>query len=125
MCKWMGAGFPDGLGLHTTFCSFLQSWAEQLLYSAFTQLSKSVRILLDLPNLLSWLRKEEMLCCLLDHRIYMGNPEKTVFQPGSWLVSLTAGMVSSIFVVLAMTPFDVISTRLYNQPVDQKGKVLS
>ncbi|XP_072447641.1 solute carrier family 25 member 35 [Chiloscyllium punctatum] len=45
-----------------------------------------------------------------------------VFQPGSWLVSLTAGMVSSIFVVLAMTPFDVISTRLYNQPVDQKGK---
>ncbi|XP_060710464.1 solute carrier family 25 member 35 isoform X2 [Hemiscyllium ocellatum] len=45
-----------------------------------------------------------------------------VFQPGSWLVSLTAGMVSSIFVVLAMTPFDVVSTRLYNQPVDRKGK---
>ncbi|XP_078389923.1 solute carrier family 25 member 35 isoform X1 [Cetorhinus maximus] len=45
-----------------------------------------------------------------------------IFQPGSWLVSLTAGMVSSVFVVLAMTPFDVISTRLYNQPVDQEGK---
>ncbi|XP_072349310.1 solute carrier family 25 member 35 [Scyliorhinus torazame] len=45
-----------------------------------------------------------------------------VFQPGSWLVSLTSGLVSSIFVVLAMTPFDVISTRLYNQPVDHQGK---
>uniref|UniRef100_UPI00398F639D solute carrier family 25 member 35 n=1 Tax=Pristiophorus japonicus TaxID=55135 RepID=UPI00398F639D len=45
-----------------------------------------------------------------------------VFKPHSWLVSLTAGLVSSVFVVLAMTPFDVISTRLYNQPVDKKGK---
>ncbi|XP_067879761.1 solute carrier family 25 member 35 isoform X1 [Heterodontus francisci] len=45
-----------------------------------------------------------------------------VFKPGSWLVSLTAGMVSSVFVVLAMTPFDVVSTRLYNQPVDRQGK---
>ncbi|XP_067828117.1 solute carrier family 25 member 35 isoform X2 [Heptranchias perlo] len=45
-----------------------------------------------------------------------------VFKPDSWLISLTAGLVSSVFVVLAMTPFDVISTRLYNQPVDQQGK---
>ncbi|XP_038642974.1 solute carrier family 25 member 35 isoform X1 [Scyliorhinus canicula] len=45
-----------------------------------------------------------------------------VFKPDSWLVSLTSGMVSSIFVVFAMTPFDVISTRLYNQPVDHQGK---
>ncbi|XP_010901298.2 solute carrier family 25 member 35 [Esox lucius] len=45
-----------------------------------------------------------------------------VFSEGSWLVALSAGMISSIAVVAAMTPFDVISTRLYNQPVDHAGK---
>lgn len=34
-----------------------------------------------------------------------------------------AAMVSGIAVVLAMTPFDVVSTRLYNQPTDARGKV--
>lgn len=38
-------------------------------------------------------------------------------------MALSAGMMSSVVVVLAMTPFDVISTRLYNQPVDATGKV--
>lgn len=46
-----------------------------------------------------------------------------VFPKDSWLVALTAGMISSVVVVLGMTPFDVVSTRLYNQPVDQAGKV--
>lgn len=46
-----------------------------------------------------------------------------VFPKDSWLVALTAGMLSSVVVVLAMTPFDVVSTRLYNQPVDHLGKV--
>ena len=46
-----------------------------------------------------------------------------VFPKDSWLVALTAGMISSVVVVLAMTPFDVVSTRLYNQPVDHLGKV--
>ncbi|XP_032389893.1 solute carrier family 25 member 35 [Etheostoma spectabile] len=45
-----------------------------------------------------------------------------VFPKGSWLVALTAGMMSSLVVVMAMTPFDVVSTRLYNQPVDHLGK---
>ncbi|KAE8288172.1 Solute carrier family 25 member 35 [Larimichthys crocea] len=45
-----------------------------------------------------------------------------VFPKNSWLVALSAGMISSVVVVLAMTPFDVVSTRLYNQPVDQLGK---
>ncbi|MEQ2181930.1 hypothetical protein GOODEAATRI_016761 [Goodea atripinnis] len=40
----------------------------------------------------------------------------------SWLVALSAGMMSSLVVVLAMTPFDVVSTRLYNQPVNHLGK---
>ncbi|TWW74843.1 Solute carrier family 25 member 35 [Takifugu flavidus] len=39
-----------------------------------------------------------------------------VFPKDSWLVGLTAGMISSVVVVMAMTPFDVVSTRLYNQP---------
>lgn len=41
----------------------------------------------------------------------------------SWLVALAGGMISSVAVVAAMTPFDVISTRLYNQPVDGAGRV--
>ncbi|KAJ3589924.1 hypothetical protein NHX12_010764 [Muraenolepis orangiensis] len=44
-----------------------------------------------------------------------------VFSQDSWLVSLSAGMVTSVVVVFAMTPFDVVSTRLYNQPVDHLG----
>lgn len=38
-------------------------------------------------------------------------------------MALAAAMVSGIAVVLAMTPFDVVSTRLYNQPTDAQGKV--
>lgn len=45
-----------------------------------------------------------------------------VFPVDSWLVALSAGMISSVVVVSAMTPFDVVSTRLYNQPVDDVGK---
>ncbi|KAL4658520.1 solute carrier family 25 member 34 isoform X1 [Arapaima gigas] len=41
------------------------------------------------------------------------------FHPNSWLVALTAAMVSGIAVAVTMTPFDVISTRLYNQPVNE------
>nr|XP_054397133.1 solute carrier family 25 member 34 isoform X2 [Pongo abelii] len=40
----------------------------------------------------------------------------------SWLVALAGGMISSIAVVVVMTPFDVVSTRLYNQPVDRAGR---
>ncbi|KAK5624152.1 hypothetical protein CRENBAI_002458 [Crenichthys baileyi] len=47
-----------------------------------------------------------------------------VFPQDSWLVPLSAGMMSSVVVVLAMTPFDVVSTRLYNQPVNHLGKGL-
>uniref|UniRef100_A0A8C5V3B5 Solute carrier family 25 member 35 n=1 Tax=Microcebus murinus TaxID=30608 RepID=A0A8C5V3B5_MICMU len=45
-----------------------------------------------------------------------------IFPPQSWKVALAASMVSGIAVVLAMTPFDVASTRLYNQPTDAQGK---
>ncbi|KAM5125196.1 solute carrier family 25 member 34 [Mantella aurantiaca] len=44
------------------------------------------------------------------------------FPDGSWLVALAAGMISSVGVAVAMTPFDVVSTRLYNQPVDSAGR---
>ncbi|XP_045680515.1 solute carrier family 25 member 35 isoform X2 [Phyllostomus hastatus] len=47
-----------------------------------------------------------------------------IFPPQSWKVALAAAMVSGIAVVLAMTPFDVASTRLYNQPTDTRGKGL-
>lgn len=48
--------------------------------------------------------------------------ERQWFPEDSWLVALAGGMVSSIAVVAVMTPFDVVSTRLYNQPVDGAGK---
>lgn len=41
------------------------------------------------------------------------------FLEDSWLATLAGGMISSIAVVAVMAPFDVVSTRLYNQPVDR------
>ncbi|KAM3877785.1 solute carrier family 25 member 34 [Diretmus argenteus] len=41
------------------------------------------------------------------------------FSPNSWLIALIAAMISGVAVTITMTPFDVISTRLYNQPVDE------
>ena len=46
-----------------------------------------------------------------------------LFSPGSWLTTLLAAMISGVAVAIAMTPFDVISTRLYNQPVDELRRV--
>ncbi|XP_054641528.1 solute carrier family 25 member 34 [Dunckerocampus dactyliophorus] len=47
------------------------------------------------------------------------------FSPGSWLTALVAASISGVAVAVTMTPFDVISTRLYNQPVDefQRGRL--
>ncbi|XP_059151378.1 solute carrier family 25 member 35-like isoform X2 [Physella acuta] len=47
--------------------------------------------------------------------------ETKIFTPNSFLSTLSASMVSGIFVTLFMTPFDVVSTRLYNQPFTQSG----
>ncbi|XP_023686080.1 solute carrier family 25 member 34 [Paramormyrops kingsleyae] len=49
------------------------------------------------------------------------------FSPHSWLIALTAATISGIAVTFTMTPFDVISTRLYNQPVDElrRGRLYS
>ncbi|MEE6482336.1 hypothetical protein FKM82_013222 [Ascaphus truei] len=44
------------------------------------------------------------------------------FAEDSWLVALAGGMISSVGVAIAMMPFDVVSTRLYNQPVDSMGR---
>ncbi|KAM8927594.1 solute carrier family 25 member 34 [Pelodytes ibericus] len=44
------------------------------------------------------------------------------FLEDSWLVALAGGMISSVGVAVSMTPFDVVSTRLYNQPVDSAGR---
>lgn len=45
------------------------------------------------------------------------------FTPNSWLTALIAAMISGVAVAITMTPFDVISTRLYNQPVDEFRRV--
>nr|XP_054312746.1 solute carrier family 25 member 35 isoform X2 [Pongo pygmaeus] len=47
-----------------------------------------------------------------------------IFPPQSWKLALVAAMTSGIAVVLAMAPFDVACTRLYNQPTDAQGKGL-
>lgn len=38
-------------------------------------------------------------------------------------MALAGGMISSVAVAAVMAPFDVVSTRLYNQPVDRAGRV--
>ncbi|XP_066493608.1 solute carrier family 25 member 34 [Tiliqua scincoides] len=43
------------------------------------------------------------------------------FRDDSWTVAFAGGMISSVAVAVAMTPFDVVSTRLYNQPVNEMG----
>lgn len=47
-----------------------------------------------------------------------------IFPEGSWLVPACGSMISSVAVVLCMTPFDVVSTRLYNQGTHSTGKGL-
>ncbi|GIX72591.1 solute carrier family 25 member 35 [Caerostris extrusa] len=47
-----------------------------------------------------------------------------IFKPDSWLCALAASMLSGVVVVICMTPLDVVSTRLYNQGVDSKGRGL-
>lgn len=50
--------------------------------------------------------------------------KKQWFKEGSLMVPITSSMCASIFVAVAMTPFDVVTTRMYNQGVDAKGKGL-
>nr|XP_057911780.1 solute carrier family 25 member 34 [Doryrhamphus excisus]XP_057911781.1 solute carrier family 25 member 34 [Doryrhamphus excisus]XP_057911782.1 solute carrier family 25 member 34 [Doryrhamphus excisus]XP_057911784.1 solute carrier family 25 member 34 [Doryrhamphus excisus] len=49
------------------------------------------------------------------------------FSDGSWLTALIAASISGVAVAVTMTPFDVVSTRLYNQPVDElhRGRLYS
>ena len=47
---------------------------------------------------------------------------RKIFSEGSIFIPLTASMIGSVVVVTAMTPFDVISTRLYNQNVAADGR---
>lgn len=47
--------------------------------------------------------------------------ESNIFPPGHLIVTFAASMVGGVAVTLFMTPFDVISTRLYNQPVSSTG----
>lgn len=48
--------------------------------------------------------------------------QQKLFKQGSTWNTLLASMVSGVAVVAMMTPFDVVSTRLYNQGVDKHGK---
>ncbi|XP_013790445.1 solute carrier family 25 member 35-like [Limulus polyphemus] len=50
--------------------------------------------------------------------------EAEIFPRDSVSCALAASMLSGAVVVALMTPFDVISTRLYNQGVDSRGKGL-
>lgn len=47
-----------------------------------------------------------------------------MFSKGSWLNSVAASVVSGAVTVLFMTPFDVVSTRIYNQGIDSNGRGL-
>ena len=45
-----------------------------------------------------------------------------LFHEDSWLNAFFASIMGGIVVVACMTPFDVVSTRMYNQPVNSVGK---
>lgn len=47
-----------------------------------------------------------------------------MFPEKSWLNALVASMMSGLLVTFFMTPFDVVSTRLYNQALDAQGRGL-
>ncbi|XP_071509466.1 solute carrier family 25 member 35-like [Diadema antillarum] len=47
-----------------------------------------------------------------------------VFSPNSYFVPIIASMIAGAGNVVVMTPLDVISTRLYNQGLDNRGKGL-
>ncbi|KAK7481419.1 hypothetical protein BaRGS_00027375 [Batillaria attramentaria] len=47
-----------------------------------------------------------------------------IFHQDSWLNALAASMLSGFAVTFFMTPFDVVSTRLYNQGTDARGRGL-
>lgn len=62
------------------------------------------------------------LCTFSSSKEFFGH--LGLFPKDSWLVALCAGMTSSFTVAISMTPFDVASTRLYNQPVGPEGQGL-
>lgn len=47
-----------------------------------------------------------------------------MFSKDSWLNSVAASVVSGAVTVFFMTPFDVVSTRIYNQGTDASGRGL-
>ncbi|XP_055691574.1 solute carrier family 25 member 35-like [Lutzomyia longipalpis] len=47
-----------------------------------------------------------------------------IFRKNDFLTTVGASVVSGFFLVVFMTPFDVISTRLFNQGVDERGRGL-
>nr|XP_054768585.1 solute carrier family 25 member 35-like [Lytechinus pictus] len=47
-----------------------------------------------------------------------------MFRPGSYFIPIISSMVAGAANVVVMTPLDVISTRMYNQGIDERGKGL-
>ena len=50
--------------------------------------------------------------------------KQKLFEENSWLVPASASMLSGFAVVMVMTPFDVVCTRLYNQGTSATGRGL-
>ncbi|KAJ6645675.1 Solute carrier family 25 member 35 [Pseudolycoriella hygida] len=50
--------------------------------------------------------------------------EYETFKNSTFLTATAASMVSGFFLVVGMTPFDVVATRLFNQGIDSNGKGL-
>lgn len=50
--------------------------------------------------------------------------KQQLFSRESWMNAFLASMISGVAVTMFMTPFDVVSTRFYNQGTDATGKGL-
>lgn len=51
-------------------------------------------------------------------------PRFQIFPANSWLNTFGATICSAFTVTMCMTPFDVVSTRMYNQGIDKHGNGL-
>lgn len=49
--------------------------------------------------------------------------DSNLFTSNSVSLHFSASLITSLFVCAAMNPFDVVSTRMYNQPTASDGKV--
>ena len=74
------------------------------------------------PNLLVSLNPRSVFIPFNSDSSFLQEVLGPVFEGNWFLTTAVSSVVASVFVVLFMSPFDVVSTRIFNQPVDPVTK---